>query len=309
MVTAIHIAPASRLPCVPSSPCTSTPALASSVTATTAPSTGTSPSSPRRARRRHRGSRQPRRAGRNPTHITIFRWRGAHDPGARLRIGDVDLEVVRAAALQAARRRHRQRRPHRAAGGPAPSAGHSPQGSIAVGDPVPSRFAAGPAVDSAEHGYRSVVHGFDDVDVSDGDVVAPALIREGDGGRAGVLRRCDPGVRGRRGPRTSRTVVRPGASGTSTTTVTSVRSGRPATASYDLRWMVEDGAIVGLRFTEAPPRLVRRSLPGLIVAATAPGRVGQQPGELVLAAYRGLAGERVHDIACSASPGWRPRPA
>jgi hypothetical protein len=39
-------------------------------------------------------------------------------------------------------------------------------------------------------------------------------------------------------------------------------------ASYDLHWIVEDGAIVGLRFTELGGGSVRRSLPRLIVVVT-----------------------------------------
>ena len=96
------------------------------------------------------------------------------------------------------------------------------------------------------------MHGFDDVDVSDGDVVAPALIPRAV--TAGELVFSDGATQvfeadGR---------------------TTYVENGRPTRgewyvdddghfgsfwppsyrASYDLRWMVEDGAIVGLRFTE-----------------------------------------------------------
>jgi hypothetical protein len=87
-----------------------------------------------------------------------------------------------------------------------------------------------PAVDSAEHGYSQVVHGFDDVEVSDGDVVAPALIPRAL--TAGELVFSDGATQvfeADGGTTYVENVVRPAACGTSTT-VTSVRSGRPATA-------------------------------------------------------------------------------
>jgi hypothetical protein len=96
------------------------------------------------------------------------------------------------------------------------------------------------------------VHGFDDVDVSDGDVVAPALIPRAL--MAGELVFSD-----------GATQIFEADGGT-----TYVEGGRPTRgewyvdddghfgsfwppsyrARYDLRWLVEDGAIVGLRFTE-----------------------------------------------------------
>ncbi len=96
------------------------------------------------------------------------------------------------------------------------------------------------------------VDGFDDVGVSDGDVVAPAFIPRAL--TAGELVFSD-----------GATQVFQADGGT-----TYVEGGRPSRgewyvdddghfgsfwppsyrASYDLRWMVEDGAIVGLHFTE-----------------------------------------------------------
>jgi hypothetical protein len=96
------------------------------------------------------------------------------------------------------------------------------------------------------------VHGLDDGEVFDGDVVAPALIPRAL--TAGELVFAD-----------GATQVFQADGGT-----TYVENGRPTRgewyvdddgrfgsfwppsyrASYDLRWMVEDGAIVGLRFTE-----------------------------------------------------------
>jgi hypothetical protein len=68
------------------------------------------------------------------------------------------------------------------------------------------------------------VDGFDDVEVSDGDVVAPALIPRAL--TAGELVFSDgDGHFGSFWPPSYR-------------------------ASYELRWMVENGAVVGLRFTE-----------------------------------------------------------
>lgn len=186
--------------------------------------------------------------------ITISHGDVPTTPGARLSIGDVDLEVVRVAAPckllddvigSGARTALRGR-----AGSVCRALS---SGSIAVGDPVflaPRAWA--PAVDSAEHGYSRVVHGFDDVDVSDGDVVAPALIPRAL--TAGELVFSE-----------GATQVFEADGGT-----TYVENGRPTRgewyvgddghfgsfwppsyrASYDLRWMVEDGAIVGLRFTE-----------------------------------------------------------
>jgi hypothetical protein len=126
-------------------------------------------------------------------------------------------------------------------------------GSIAVGAPVRLAVRAwAPAVDSAEHGYSRVVHGLDDVEVSDGDVVAPALLPRAL--TAGELVFSDGATQAFQAD-----------GGT-----TYVENGRPTRgewyvdddghfgsfwppsyrASYDLRWMVEDGAIVGLHFTE-----------------------------------------------------------
>jgi hypothetical protein len=99
---------------------------------------------------------------------------------------------------------------------------------------------------------RSVVHGLNDIKVSDGDMVAPALIPRAL--TAGELVFSDHA-----------TQVFEADGGT-----TYVENGRPTRgewyvddngrfgsfwppsyrASYDLRWIVEDGVIVGLRFTE-----------------------------------------------------------
>jgi hypothetical protein len=92
------------------------------------------------------------------------------------------------------------------------------------------------------------VHGFDDVEVSDDDVVAPALLPRAL--TAGEL--VFPTVRPRffkptAGPCTSTTVVHPGRVVDDDGHFASIWP--PSyRASYDLRWMVEDGAIVGLRF-------------------------------------------------------------
>ena len=186
--------------------------------------------------------------------ITISHGDVPTTPGERLRIGGVDLEVVRVAApckllddgIGAGARTALRGR-----AGSVCRARSS--GSIAVADPV--RLALGawaPAVYSAAPGYSRVVHGFDDVDVSDGDVVAPALIPRAL--TAGELVFSD-----------GATQVCEADAGPSY-----LERGRPARgewyvdddghfgsfwppsyrASYDLRWMVEDGAIVGLRFTE-----------------------------------------------------------
>jgi MOSC domain-containing protein YiiM len=184
--------------------------------------------------------------------ITISHVDVPTTPGERLRIGDVDLEVVRVAApctllddvIGTGARTALRRR----AGSICRASG-----SIAVGDPVRLALRAwAPAVDSAEHVYSRVVHGFDDVEVSDGDVVAPALIPRAL--TAGELVFSD-----------GATQVFDADGGT-----TYVEEGRPTRgewyidddgqfgsfwppsyrASYDLHWMVEDGAIVGLRFTE-----------------------------------------------------------
>src|ERR687892_628300 len=98
--------------------------------------------------------------------------RGPTTPGERLRIGDVDLEVVRVAAPckllddvigSGARTALRGR-----AGSVCRALS---SGNIAVGDPVRLRSGPwAPAVDSAEHAYSRVVRGLDDVEVSDGDV-------------------------------------------------------------------------------------------------------------------------------------------
>jgi MOSC domain-containing protein YiiM len=110
--------------------------------------------------------------------VTISHGDVPTTPGERLRIGDVDLEVVRVAAPckllddvigTGARSALRGR-----AGSVCRALS---SGSIAVGDPMClAPQAAPPAVDSAEHGYSRVVPGLDDVEVSDGDVVIPALI-------------------------------------------------------------------------------------------------------------------------------------
>ncbi len=108
------------------------------------------------------------------------------------------------------------------------------------------------AVAGDEHGYSRGVHGLDDVDVSDDDPVAPALMQRAL--TAGELVFADGATQvfeadGR---------------------TTYVENGRPTRgqwyvdedgqfgsfwppsyrARYDLRWMVENGVIVGLRFTE-----------------------------------------------------------
>jgi hypothetical protein len=126
-------------------------------------------------------------------------------------------------------------------------------GTIAVGASVCLALRAwAPTVDSAEHGDSRVVHGLDDVEVSDDDVVAPALLPRAL--TAGELVFSD-----------GATQVFQADGGTMY-----VDNGRPTRgewyvdddghfasiwppsyrAGYDLRWMVEDGAIVGLRFTE-----------------------------------------------------------
>jgi MOSC domain-containing protein YiiM len=110
--------------------------------------------------------------------ITISHGEVPTTPGQRLRIGDVDLEVVRVAApckllddvIGTGARTALRRR----AGSVCRALS---SGSIAVGDPVRLALRAwAPTVDSAEHGYSRVVHGFDDVEASNGDAVAPALI-------------------------------------------------------------------------------------------------------------------------------------
>ncbi len=108
------------------------------------------------------------------------------------------------------------------------------------------------AVAGAGHGYIRVVDGFDDVEVSDRELVAPALIQRAL--TAGELVFAD-----------GATQVFEDDGGT-----TYVENGRPTRgewyvdddghfgsfwppsyrARYDLHWMVEDGVIVGLRFTE-----------------------------------------------------------
>ena len=104
----------------------------------------------------------------------------------------------------------------------------------------------------ARHGYDGVVHGLDDVEVSDHDPVAPELIPRAL--TAGELVFADGATQ---------VFEVDGAT-------TYVENGRPTRgewyvdpdghfgsfwppgyrARYDLRWMVEDGEIVGLRFTE-----------------------------------------------------------
>ncbi len=186
--------------------------------------------------------------------ITISHVDVPTTPGERLRIGDVDLEVVRVAApckllddvIGTGARTALRRR----AGSVCRALS---SGRIAVGDPVRLALRAwAPAVDSAEHVYSRAVHGFDDVEVSDGDVVAPALIPRAL--TAGELVFSDGATQ----------VFDAGGA------TTYVEEGRPTRgewyidddghfgsfwppsyrASYDLHWMVEDGAIVGLRFTE-----------------------------------------------------------
>jgi MOSC domain-containing protein YiiM len=186
--------------------------------------------------------------------ITISHGDVPTTPGERLRIGDVDLEVVRAAApcklLDDVIGTGARTALHRRAGSVFRALS---SGSIAVGDPVRlAPWSGAPAVNSAEHAYSRIVHGFDDLEVSDGDVVAPALIPRAL--TAGELVFSD-----------GATQVFEANGGT-----TYVEHGRPTRgewyvdddghfgsfwppsyrASYDLRWMVEDGAIVGLRFTE-----------------------------------------------------------
>jgi hypothetical protein len=186
--------------------------------------------------------------------ITISHGDVPTTPGERLRIGDVDLEVVRVAApckllddvIGTGARNALRRR----AGSVCRALS---SGTIAVGDPARLALAAGaPAGDSAEQPYSGVVHGFDDIEVSDGDAVAPELIPRAL--TAGELVFSD-----------GATQVFEADGGT-----TYVESGRPARgewyvdddgrfgsfwppsyrASYDLRWMVQEGVIVGLRFTE-----------------------------------------------------------
>src|SRR5919106_6033073 len=242
-------------PCAPSSPCRSKPALASSVTATTAPSTGTSPSSPRprstpppRISAAPSSRAEPDATSPSPTATC------PPSPGERIRIGDVDLEVVRAAAPCKLLDDVIGTGARTALRGRAGSVFRAlSSGSIAVGGPVCLAPRAGaPAIDSAEHVYSRVVHGFDDLEVSDGDVVAPALIpRALTAGELGFSHGATQGFKADGG-------------------TTYVEHGRPTRgewyvnddgrfgsflppsyrASYDLRWMVEDGVIVGLRFTE-----------------------------------------------------------
>ena len=108
------------------------------------------------------------------------------------------------------------------------------------------------AVTSAEHRYIRVVHELDDVEVSNHDPVAPSLIQRAL--TAGELVFAD-----------GATQVFEDDGGT-----TYVENGRPTRgewyvdddghfgsfwppsyrARYDLRWLVEDGVIVGLRFRE-----------------------------------------------------------
>jgi hypothetical protein len=110
--------------------------------------------------------------------VTISHGDVPATPGARLRIGDVDLEVVRVAApctllddvIGTGARTALRRR----AGSVCRALS---SGTIAVGDPARLALAAGaPAVEGAERPYSGVVHGFDDIEVSDGDAVAPELI-------------------------------------------------------------------------------------------------------------------------------------
>ena len=186
--------------------------------------------------------------------ITISHGDVPTSPGERIRIGDDDLEVVRAAAPCKLLDDVIGTGARTALRGRAGSVFRAlSSGSITVGDPVCLAPRAGaPAVDKAEHGYSRVVRGFDDLEVSDGDVVARALIPRAL--TAGELVFSD-----------GATQVFEAEGGT-----TYVESGRPTRgewyvddeghfgsfwppsyrASYELRWMVEDGAIVGLRFTE-----------------------------------------------------------
>jgi hypothetical protein len=175
-------------------------------------------------------------------------------PGERLRIGDVDLEVVRVAApckllddvIGTGARNALRRR----AGSVCRALS---SGIIAVGDPARLTLAAeAPAVDRAERPYSGVVHGFEALEVSDGDPVAPELIPRAltagelvfsDG--ATQVFEADGGttyVENRRPTRGEWYIDDHGRFG----------SFWPPSyrATYDLRWMVEDGAIVGLRFTE-----------------------------------------------------------
>ena len=105
---------------------------------------------------------------------------------------------------------------------------------------------------SGEHGDRRLEHGLDDVEASDGDVVAPALMARAltadelvfsDG--ATQVFEADGGTTYVENGRTTRGEWYVDADG-------HFGSFWPPSyrASYDLRWMVEDGAIVGLRFTE-----------------------------------------------------------
>jgi len=255
VVTAIHIAPASRLP---------TRAVASAQV-----EAGLGIVGDRYHGTKHRhvtvqsqtaldaatedlGS--PVEPGGTRRNITISHGDVATTPGERLRIGDVDLEVVRVAApckllddvIGAGARTALRRR----AGSVCRALS---SGSIAVGDPVRLALRAGAAaVDSAEHGYGRVVHGFDDVEVSDGDMVAPALIPRAL--TAGELVFPD-GATQRFEPDGATTYVdndRPTRGRWYVDDDGHFGSFWPPSyrASYDLRWMVEDGTIVGLRFTE-----------------------------------------------------------
>jgi hypothetical protein len=105
---------------------------------------------------------------------------------------------------------------------------------------------------SSEHGDRRLKHGLDDVVASDGDVVAPALMARAltadelvfaDG--ATQIFEADGGTTYVENGRTTQGKWYVDADG-------HFGSFWPPSyrASYDLRWMVEDGAVVGLRFTE-----------------------------------------------------------
>jgi hypothetical protein len=126
--------------------------------------------------------------------------------------------------------------------------GADTEGQVEAGQ---RRLRSGGSVVS-ERGHNQVMHGLDDVEVSDGDPVAPALIPQAL--TAAELVFADGATQAFQAD-----------GGT-----TYVENGRPTRgkwyvdsdgqfgsfwppnyrANYDLRWMVENGAIVGLRFTE-----------------------------------------------------------
>jgi hypothetical protein len=197
---------------------------------------------------------RPVEPGATRRNITISHGDVPTTPGERLRIGDVDLEVVRVAApcklLDDAIGTGASTALRRRAGSVCRALS---SGIITVCDPAGLALAAGaPAVDSADRPYSGVVPEFEDLEVSDGEAIAPELIPRAL--TAGELVFSD-----------GATQVFEADGGT-----TYVEKGRPTRgewyvdddgrfgsfwppsyrASYDLRWMVEDGVVAGLRFTE-----------------------------------------------------------